>query len=272
VTARCRFEPGIAVHAKEIADLNKGGVGMKLENSIAALGEKVDALAKAAAEQNEPALPEPQKVFMALVGCFSQLPSIEDLEQRESLNKTLRSIALRLQTMGAPRRTPVLTAHSSKADIKARICEVMKNPEGAPLATIGEDGKPWVRYVVMAADPDLAIWINTSSSSIKVSQLRKHPEVQIAFKPSSPSEVEYRLILTTTPSPIENLRINGTARICHDLAERKARFQWFGWLYWKGPEDPEYTLAVVKPARIELYNLLTEKDPKAEQRVWVWEP
>ena len=43
------------------------------------------------------------------------------------------------------------------SDVKTRILEILQQPRLACLATVTQDGKPWVRYVMTATSPDLTI-------------------------------------------------------------------------------------------------------------------
>ena len=43
------------------------------------------------------------------------------------------------------------------SDLKERIDSILQQPQLAGLATITEDGKPWVRYVMTVADDNLEI-------------------------------------------------------------------------------------------------------------------
>ena len=43
------------------------------------------------------------------------------------------------------------------SDLRDRICAILQQPQLAGLATITQDGKPWVRYVMTLASDDLII-------------------------------------------------------------------------------------------------------------------
>lgn len=42
-------------------------------------------------------------------------------------------------------------------DLEKRILEILRKPQLAGFATITEDGKPWVRYVVAEGGEDFTI-------------------------------------------------------------------------------------------------------------------
>lgn len=135
------------------------------------------------------------------------------------------------------------------SDLKNRIFGVVSQRRVAGLATVTEDGKPWVRYVVPQADRDLTITFSTFLDSRKVAQVRKNPEVH----------------LTTGVASLETARqyvqIQGLAGI---VTEKEAlRAYWHDHLkvYFSGPDDPNYCLIEIRPYRIELVSM-TGGDPE----------
>jgi general stress protein 26 len=132
-------------------------------------------------------------------------------------------------------------------DVKRRILDVLKPGESflASLATVTEDGKPWVRYVSPQISKDLTLRIATSVTSRKATHIRKHPEVHLTCGVTDPRTAEYYL------------QIQGRANVVTDRAERKAF--WYDGLkeHFSGPDDPDYALIVVKPYRIEVYPMMS---------------
>ena len=63
------------------------------------------------------------------------------------------------------------------SDLKERILKILQQPQLASLATITKDGKPWIRYVMTVASPDMIIRCATFVSARKVTQIKKNPEV-----------------------------------------------------------------------------------------------
>ena len=71
-------------------------------------------------------------------------------------------------------------SEESKKDLKEKIMVKMTGLNLWTLATINEEGKPWVRYVTPTrSDEDLTIWMATSIGSRKAGQIRKNPEVHM---------------------------------------------------------------------------------------------
>ena len=139
------------------------------------------------------------------------------------------------------------------SDLKQRIYQLAKEPQLLNLATITEDGKPWVRYMVGSADAELAFRFCTSLCSDKVRHLRHNPNVHLSLGAKE--------IMTTTAW----LQVEGTAEISTAKAERHAF--WYDGLqaYFQGPDDPNYCVIIVTPLRIELASM-------ANMTAEVWEP
>lgn len=124
-------------------------------------------------------------------------------------------------------------------DLEKRILEIMCNRQLAGLATITEDGKPWVRYMMITGEEDFTVRCATFVHARKVSQIKKNPEVHLTcgvtnltdFKPYL--QIQGRAVLSTTQ-------------------EEKVTF-WHEELtnVFTGPDDPNYGVIIVKPYRIE---------------------
>ncbi len=124
--------------------------------------------------------------------------------------------------------------------LKAKILEIIGKPVLGALATITEDGKPWTRYVLPQADPDLTIHFSTFLCSRKIAHLRKNPNVH----------------LTAGNNTLENmgqpyLQIAGLAEISTDPAIKKKYWQDEMKAYFSGADDPNYCVVLIKPQRIE---------------------
>ena len=136
-------------------------------------------------------------------------------------------------------------------DLKDKIFAIIGQPVLASLATVNEDGKPWVRYVMALADPDLTIRVATFLSSRKVRHIRGNPEVHLAAGASS---------LATAGN---YLQVQGRAEVVTDQAERHAFWRDQYRAYFSGPDDPELCVLRVTPYRIELQGMAT-----APTEVW----
>jgi general stress protein 26 len=120
------------------------------------------------------------------------------------------------------------------------------------LATVTEDGKPWVRYVTPMADENLTLWMATFIRSRKVAQIRKNPEVHLT------------LGVTTMETAESYLQIQGWAEILTD--EKTKKTVWLDQLkaIFSGPDDPNYVVCRITPYRIEYQKMA----PGAPPEVW----
>ncbi|HIJ70346.1 MAG TPA: pyridoxamine 5'-phosphate oxidase family protein [Planctomycetes bacterium] len=125
------------------------------------------------------------------------------------------------------------------SDLKDRIYEILKGLQLASFATVTGDGKPWVRYVMIRGAEDFTIRLATFVKARKVTQIQKNAEVHLTCGITDPQMM----------APY--LQIQGKARLTIDEAERH-RF-WFDKLsgIFKGPDDANYGIIIVKPYRIE---------------------
>ena len=125
------------------------------------------------------------------------------------------------------------------SDLKGRIFEILQTPQLCGLATVTEDGKPWVRYVMAVAGEDLTIRLATFVNARKVGQIKKNPEVHLTCGVRDPEQVK------------SYLQIQGRAKLVTNKAERE-RF-WNDTLsgIFSGPDDPNYAIMIVEPYRIE---------------------
>jgi general stress protein 26 len=124
-------------------------------------------------------------------------------------------------------------------DLKLRIYEAVKDLQLTNVATITEDGKPWVRYVMAKADKDLIFRFCTQLDSRKVAQIRKNSDAHISLGVSS---------LETAKNWVQ---VQGIAEVSTDRFELDAF--WFDELnnYFSGPDDPNYCVVIVNPSKIE---------------------
>jgi general stress protein 26 len=125
------------------------------------------------------------------------------------------------------------------SDLKKKIQEKMSVPQLSALATITEDGKPWVRYVTPFMDEQMTVWMATFGGSRKVAQIKQNPEVHLTVGVTSPQTAE------------SYLQVQGKAEVLTDAATKKA--VWFDELkaIFSGPEDPHYHVVKITPYRIE---------------------
>jgi len=139
------------------------------------------------------------------------------------------------------------------SDITAKIKEVLNGPQLASLATITEDGKPWVRYVMVFADDDLTLRTATFLGSKKVSHIKKNADVHLTCGVSSLQEMK------------PYLQIQARGEISTDPEEKKALWNDGLKTYFSGPDDPNFAVLKSVPYRIELQDM-TSMEPKVWER------
>lgn len=138
------------------------------------------------------------------------------------------------------------------SDLQSRIRDVFSEPQLSNLSTITEDGKPWVRYVMITADDDLTLRIATFIGSRKVAHIKKNPEVHVTVGASSLPETE------------RYLQIQARAEVSTDAEERHLLWNEHLRAYFSGPDDPNYAIVIMKPYRVE-YQTMGSMTPE------VWE-
>lgn len=125
------------------------------------------------------------------------------------------------------------------SELKKKILGKVQGPVLAALATITEDGKPWVRYITPWFDKDLTIWDATFLNSRKVKQIRKDPEVHLTLGVSDATKAE------------SYLQIQGRAEVLTDKASKKKAWADMYKVAFSGPDDPNYGVLKITPYRIE---------------------
>jgi general stress protein 26 len=125
------------------------------------------------------------------------------------------------------------------SDLKQRILDATRELQLINFATVTEDGKPWVRYVVGRADNDLVFRFCTHLETRKVEQIKGNPNVHLCLGVSDMETAK------------NWMQIEGVAELSTEKAERDSF--WFDDLknYFTGPDDPSYCIVMVRPSRIE---------------------
>jgi general stress protein 26 len=121
------------------------------------------------------------------------------------------------------------------SDLKQKIFEVAKELQLINVATLTDDGRPWVRYVMGNADNDLVFRFCTHLGSRKVGQIRKNPNAHISLGVSDLETAKHWL------------QVQGIATISTSTEERNSLNNYFS-----GPDDPDYCIIIIRPSRIEL--------------------
>lgn len=127
-------------------------------------------------------------------------------------------------------------------DLKARIAEVVRPLQLSCLATVTEEGKPWVRYVMTRADDDLTIRCATFASARKVKQIESNPEVHVTCGVTDPTNMK------------PYLQVQARGRSTTEEAERHAFWNESLQGIFEGPDDPRYAVLEMTPYRIEYWS------------------
>jgi general stress protein 26 len=125
--------------------------------------------------------------------------------------------------------------------LEEKIWKILEHPQTAALATITENGAPWVRYVTIRAGRDFTLNFCTALSTRKACEIAANPNVHLTCGVLNP------------PDGSVFLQIAGRAEIRSDAATRINYWQKEWQRYFKGPDDPDYIIVSVCPERIE-YN------------------
>jgi general stress protein 26 len=139
----------------------------------------------------------------------------------------------------------------SMSALKQKILTLIKKADIAGFATITEDSKPWVRYVSIAVLDDMTIRFSTFISSRKVGQIKKNPEVHLTCGITDPKNWQ------------DYLQIQGIATVSTEKSERDSFWNDEIAQFFKGPDDPNYAVVIIKPYRIEYWDI-----KKFEPEVW----
>lgn len=128
---------------------------------------------------------------------------------------------------------------ASPQGLKEKILAKLTGPTLCALATVTEDGKPWVRYVMLSADEHLTLWGATFAGFRKVAHIRKNPEVHLVTGAKDMETAE------------SYLQIQARAEILTDAAAKKAMWNDYLKNIFSGPDDPNYVVCKISPYRIE---------------------
>lgn len=124
--------------------------------------------------------------------------------------------------------------------LKDKISTILRPLQLSSLATITEEGKPWVRYMMTQGADDLSIRCATFAHSRKVAQIAANPEVHLTLGVTNPGVM------------IPYLQIQGRARFSTEAADRHGFWSEMLAAYFSGPDDPDYGVLIVTPYRIEV--------------------
>lgn len=125
------------------------------------------------------------------------------------------------------------------SDLQERIANILMQPQLTGLATVTEDGKPWVRYVMTLASEDMVVRCATFVEARKVKQIEKNPEVHLTCGVTDPKEM------------VPYLQVQGRARLSTDKEVRHSFWTEMLASIFEGPDDPKYGVLEITPYRIE---------------------
>jgi len=127
------------------------------------------------------------------------------------------------------------------SDLKSRIQEILQKPPLASLATITQDGKPWVRYVTIFTSPDMTIRCATFVNARKVKQIAKNPEVHLTCGIADPKHM------------VPYLQIQGRATLNTSRQTRHSFWTDMFSAIFDGPDDPNFAVLETQPYYIEYW-------------------
>ena len=125
------------------------------------------------------------------------------------------------------------------SNLKDRILGMLQTPQLAGLATVTEDGKPWVRYVMVAASENMTLRCATFVGARKVKQIEVNPEVHVTCGVTNPAQM----------APY--LQIQGRAKLNTSKDARHGFWHEMLAPIFDGPDDPKYGVLEMTPYRIE---------------------
>lgn len=126
------------------------------------------------------------------------------------------------------------------SDLQKRIHAIIARPQLSGLATITEDGKPWVRYVMTIAGDDMTLRCATFVEARKVKQIEKNPEVHLTCGITDPTEMK------------PYLQIQAKASLTTSKEVRHSFWTPMLEAIFDGPDDPKYGILEMAPYRIEM--------------------
>jgi len=130
------------------------------------------------------------------------------------------------------------------ANVEDSIREILTGPKLAGLATVTQEGQPWVRYVMALPNPkDFTLGVAAAVGSRKVAQIRGNPEVHVTCGVDSLETARHYV------------QIQARAEVTQDDELRRAYWSAMLGNYFKGPDDPQYALILIKPYRIEYMSM-----------------
>jgi general stress protein 26 len=133
-------------------------------------------------------------------------------------------------------------------NLKKKILELMRANQFAVLATINEENKPWARYMACKTDDNLCIKTSTFKSSRKVAHIKANPEVHFTMGANNSDHMG------------AYVQVQGRAEVSDDLQIKKDFWSESLKYYFKGPDDPNYVVIIVRPYLIEYWHMASKPE------------
>jgi general stress protein 26 len=124
-------------------------------------------------------------------------------------------------------------------DLRSKILTIIRRPQLSGFATVTEEGKPWVRYVMAVGSKDMTIRFASHTLARKVRHIALNPEVHLTCGVNDPMKM----------APY--IQVQGRARFTTGEAERHGFWNDMLKPVFSGPDDPNYGVVIIVPYRIE---------------------
>jgi general stress protein 26 len=129
-------------------------------------------------------------------------------------------------------------------DLKDQIQKIIGGQKVAAVASVDEEsGKalPAVRYMVTIGLDDLTLIGSTSKNSRKINQMKKNPNIALAFWEGGDFSNPYVLV-------------KAKAEVHEDVETKRAFWSPMLEQHFKNPENPEFVIIKFLPYQIEYYH------------------
>jgi general stress protein 26 len=148
-------------------------------------------------------------------------------------------------------RIPINTITMSKPTmvLKNKIVEVISGPHPAAVATIA-DGKPAVRFMVLAGFDDMTLVGATGKTTDKVTQLKKNPIAALSIWSGKEFTDPY-------------VEIMAKCEVHEDLATKKKYWNPMYEKFFKSVDNPDYVVLVFSAMEIKYISMGT-----MESEIW----
>jgi general stress protein 26 len=129
---------------------------------------------------------------------------------------------------------------TSRAEVIAKLAELIKDIDFAMLTTVDDDGTLRSRPMSTQKEPfDGDLWFFTEASAPKVDDIEREHQVNLAY--ADPRAQRY-------------VSVSGTARLVRDLEKKRKLWEPTHKIYFpNGPEDPNVALLKVTVSKAEYW-------------------